>query len=164
MWYNKKRGVRHMRNKGKKFRDYVMRFSYREKRKRELENFRKEVQRLRCMDKDELNFEYIELKAEYEHRKSVLTLFVISILLSILMNAWGKFFSFMKSALQYTAGDSSTEVMMVSFWIAVCIIIFITIIILFVLFTLSNDMKKLRRRLMIIQSVIEEKKVFTEDH
>lgn len=153
-----------MRSKGKKFRDYVMRFSYREKRKRELENFRREVRWFRSMDKDELNFEYIELKAEYEHRKSVLTLFVISILLSILMNAWSKFFSFMRSALQYAAGDSSTEVMAVSFWIAACIVIFITIILVFVLFTLSNDMKKLRRRLMIIQSVVEEKKVFTEDH
>lgn len=144
-----------MRSKGKKFRDCVMRFSYREKRKRELENFRREVRRLRSMDKDELNFEYIELKAEYEHRKSVLTLFVISILLSILMNAWSKFFSFMRSALQYAAGESSTEVMMVSFWIAACIVILVTIIILFLLFTSSKDIRNMRKKLIIIEDVMK---------
>ena len=94
------------------FKAYVMRYSYQARRKRKLDSFNKEIKRLRAMDKDELDFEYIEFKTELDHKKNVLSLFLISIALSVLMNVWSKFFSFMHTAFQYaaTSSDSSGEI------------------------------------------------------
>lgn len=44
-----------MGNNIEKFRKYVMKFSYREKRQREFESFKQEVRNLRGMDEDEVN-------------------------------------------------------------------------------------------------------------
>lgn len=144
--------------------NYVMRFSYQEKRKRKLENFMQEVSRLKSMNKEELSFEYIELKVEYDYRKNILTLFIISIALAVLMNTWKKVFTFMELALQYAAGDSSTDVTMVSFLISISILIFITLIILLLLFTIANDLKKIRRKLMIIEDVMTEERTLVDGH
>lgn len=154
-----------MGNNKEKFRNYVMQFSYREKREKELESFKREVRRLRSMDEDELNFEYIKLKAEYERKKSKLTLFVISIGLAVLMNAWSKVFSFMNMALQYAASveGNSTEIMTVSIGISAIVLLFVTAIILFILTTVSNDMNEIKRKLMIIEDVIKKEKESSEN-
>lgn len=148
-----------MRKDRKKFKDYVMGFSYQAKRKRKLESFNQEVKKLRKMDGNELNFEYIEMKTELDHKKNVLSLFIISIALAVLMNAWSKFFSFMQLVLQYaaTSGDDSTEIMKISFVISVLISIVITLFILFFLFDLSKDMMIIQRKLMIIEDIRKEK-------
>lgn len=141
----------------KKFKDYVMRFSYQAKRK--LESFIQEVKKLRQMDENELKFEYIEMKTELDYKKNVLSLFIISIALAVLMNAWSKFFSFMQLVLQYaaTSGDDSTEITKISFVISVLISIVITLLILFLLFDLSKDMMIIQRKLMIIEDIRQEK-------
>ncbi len=142
----------------RKFKNYVMRFSYHERRKRKLERFYKEIKKLRSMDEDELNFEYIELKAEFDHKKSVLTLFIISIALAVLMNVWSKFFSFIQIVLQYvaTSVDSRMEIMKISFVIAVLISIVVTFVILFLLLDLSKDMMILQKKLMMIENIKKE--------
>lgn len=149
-----------MQGKRKNLRDYLIGFTYQEKRKRELENFRQELCRLRGMEKDELKYEYIKVKTEYEHKKSVLNLFVITIALAVLMNVWSKFFSFMELALQYAnvEGNNSAEVAKVSFFISVPVLIVITLLILFFLFELTRDLKKMKKELMIIEDVINEGK------
>lgn len=137
------------------FKGYVMRFSYPEKRKRKLEIFNQELKNLRKMDEDELTFEYIELKTELDHKKNVLSLFIISIAIALLMNAWGKFFSFMEKVLQYvaTAGDNSTEILKISFVISVLILTVITVFVLFLLFDLSRDIMIMQRKLMLIENL-----------
>lgn len=142
-----------------RFKEYVMRFSYQARRKRKLENFKHEVKYFREMNEDELNFEYIELKTELDHKKNVLSLFVISIALAILMNAWSHFFSFMQKVLQYAAAstDNSEEIMKISFGISIIIVVFITVAILFLLFDLSKDMMIIQKKLMIIENIKEEK-------
>jgi len=142
----------------RKLKDYVMKFSYYERRKRKLESFNQEVKKLRQMDKDELNFEYIELKTELDHKKSVLTLFIISIAIAVLMNIWSKFFSFMQMALQYVAPseDSKMEIMKISFVISVLIAIVLTLVILFLLLDLSKDMMILQKKLMMIENIKKE--------
>ena len=83
-----------MQNNVDHLKKYVMKFSYREKRNQKLEKFRKEVKVLNDMDIEELEFEYIDLKSKYEHKKSILTLLLLTIALTILMDVWKKFFSF----------------------------------------------------------------------
>lgn len=142
-----------------KFKEHMMRFSYEEKRRVKLERFNQEVKKYREMDENELDFEYIELKTELDHKKNVLTLFVISIALAVIMNIWSKFFSFMQMALQYaaTSEDSKTEIIKISFIISVAITILLTLAILFFLFDLSKDMMILQKKLMIIENIKKER-------
>lgn len=144
---------------GKKIRDCIMRLSYQERRKRELERFEKELKEYRNMTDDELKYEYIKLKTEHEHKKGILTLFVVSIALAILTNVWKEFFSFMEQAFQYAAKieNGGADVVSVSFWISVIVSAFITVVILVALFTVAGDMKEIRRKFMMIEDVIKEK-------
>lgn len=142
------------------FKNYVMRFSYREKRNQKLEKFRQEEKALNDMDRDELEFEYVNLKSKYEHKKSVLTLLLLSIALAVLMDIWKKFFSFMGMVLQYTqtVEADSMEIIKVSLVISILVAIAITLLILLFLYTLLTDISKMRRKLMIIENVMEKRK------
>lgn len=144
---------------GKKIRDCIMQLSYQERRKRELGKFEKELKEYRDMTDDELKYEYIKLKTEHEHKKGILTLFVVSIALAILTNVWKEFFSFMEQAFQYAAKieNGGADVVSVSFWISVIVSAFITVVILVALFTVAGDMKEIRRKFMMIEDVIKEK-------
>lgn len=107
------------------------------------------------MPPDELKFEYILLNAKYEKKKSELTLFLLTIALSVLMNVWDKFFSFMKMAIEYagkTAGDS-VEIAKTSFIISSIIVIFITAVIFFMLFAFINDIHKMKINIAMIEDV-----------
>lgn len=149
-----------MQNNRNWFKNYVMRFSYREKRNQKLVKFRQEVKALNNMDRDELEFEYVNLKSKYEHKKSVLTLFLLSIALAVLMDIWKKFFSFMGMVLQYTqtVEADSIEIIKVSLVISILVAIAITSLILLFLYTLLTDISKMRRKLMIIENVMEKRK------
>lgn len=144
-----------MANRNGRFRNYVMSFSYKERRAKKLEEYKRRVCELKSMECDEIDFEYINLKAEYEHKKSVLTIFIITIALAMLMNVWGKFFLFMEKALTYAASvqESGIEIAKISFAISAILAIFLTLIILYVLFTYMKDIKQMQKELMIIEKV-----------
>ena len=139
------------------FRDYVMRLSYQERRKRKLESFNQEVQKLRKMKEDELNFEYITLKTEID-RKNVLSLPIAVIAFVLLMNVWNKFFSFMQMLLQYAAnaGADSEEILKIGFAVSVLAAIVLTLAILFFICDLSKDIMKMQRKRMLIEYVKEK--------
>lgn len=155
-----------MQNNRNWFKNYVMRFSYREKRNQKLEKFRQEEKALNDMDRDELEFEYVNLKSKYEHKKSVLTLLLLSIALAVLMDIWKKFFSFMGMVLQYTqtVEADSMEIIKVSLVISILVAIAITSLILLFLYTLLTDISKMKRKLMIIENVMEKKEKQAEDN
>lgn len=150
-----------MKDIGKKIKNYIMKLSYQERRKRELESFEKELAKYRNMTNDELKYEYIKLKTEYEHKKGVLTLFVVSIALAILTNVWSKFFSFMEQVFQYAATrrDAGVDVIGVSFFISIVVLVFITLIVIASLLILADDMKMIRRKVMMIEDVMERKNI-----
>lgn len=148
-----------MKHQWRNFRSFVMRLSHQERRKAKLATFRRELERYRNMEPDELHFEYISVKSEYEHQKMVLTVFIVSIAIALLMNIWGKFLSFMEMVLQYVAmeGADTLEVTQVSFWIALSVSLFFSILILFFLFSISKKIDELRKRVMLIDTVLSEK-------
>lgn len=130
-------------------------FLYDENRRKELEKFNSQMDIYKNMPSDELKFEYILLNAKYEKKKSELTLFLLTIALSVLMNVWDKFFSFMKMAIEYagkTAGDS-VEIAKTSFIISSIIVIFITAVIFFMLFAFINDIHKMKINIAMIEDV-----------
>lgn len=142
-----------------KIKDYILRFTYRERRSVELAEFKKELKEYRIMHRDELEFEYVNLKAEYEHKKGVLTAFVVSLALAILMNIWKAFFSFMEQVFQYVAviTDAGNEVVGVSFRISVIVVVAVMMFVIFVLFSLARNVKEMRRRLIIIEEIRKER-------
>lgn len=130
-------------------------FLYDENRRKEFEKFNSQMDIYKNMPPDELKFEYILLNAKYEKKKSELTLFLLTIALSVLMNVWDTFFSFMKMAIEYagkTAGDSF-EIAKISFIISSIIVIFITAVIFFMLFAFINDIHKMKINIAMIEDV-----------
>ena len=137
----------------------IMKFSHTEKRKRKLDAFKDEKQKLEQLSDEELEFEYIELTAECERKSGIFTLFVISIVLAVLMNVWSKFFDFIQKTLAYVSisGGDSMEVVKVSFIISVSVAIFSMAIVFFILFSFVNDINKIKRKLLIIDEIMKKR-------
>lgn len=137
----------------------IMKFSHTEKRKRKLDAFKDEKQKLEQLSDEELEFEYIELAAECERKSGIFTLFVISIVLAVLMNVWSKFWDFMQKTFAYVSisGVDSVAVVKVSFIISVSVAIFITAIVFFILFSFVNDINKIKRKLLIIDEIMKKR-------
>lgn len=144
-----------MANISNRFKSYVMSFSYKERRVKNLADYKKRVRELENMERDELNFEYINLKAECEHKKSVLTVFIILIVLAMLMNIWERFFSFIEKALTYAASvqENGIEIAKISFVTSAMLAIALTVIILYILLNYMKDIKQMQKELMMIEEV-----------
>ena len=135
-----------MKNRKENFKRYIISLSFKEKRKRELSKYRKRISEIKKMDADELDFEYISLKSKYEHKRNILTLFIISIVLAVLMNVWNSFFEFIEKVLRYTEvmAVNGEDVAKVGFIIAIISVVFITALVLFVLSCYIKDTYKER--------------------
>lgn len=146
-----------MKNRKENFKRYIISLSFKEKRKRELSKYRKRISEIKKMDADELDFEYISLKSKYEHKRNILTLFIISIVLAVLMNVWNSFFEFIEKVLRYTEvmAVNGEDVAKVGFIIAIISVVFITALVLFVLSCYIKDIYHIRKELMIIQAARE---------
>lgn len=138
-----------------RFKRYIMSFSYKERRARELFKYKERIQELESMDSDELDFEYVSLKSAYEHKKSVLVLLIISIALALLMNVCKYFFSFIQESIQYgsTIVGNGIEVVEVSFTIAFILTLFTTFVIAFLLIAYMNELRQIQKELMIVEIV-----------
>ena len=84
-----------------KIENFIMKFSYREIRRRKMQAFKWRLETLRSMEKEALEFEYVEQKVRYEHKKNICEMLLMIILLGIIMGVWKEFFSFMRTAYQY---------------------------------------------------------------
>lgn len=112
------------------------------------------------MPSDQLLFEYINQKSKYEYKKGILTLFIVSIGLALLMNVWKKFFSFMESALKYTstiADVKNFEIAQVSFYISISTATFVTILIIFFIFTYVHELVMINKELILIAEIRNRK-------
>lgn len=148
-----------MANNNERFKDFVMSISFKERRKRELLKYRKRVHDLKRMDSDEIDFEYISLKSEYEHKKSSLTILIITIALAVLMNVWKYFFAFVEKALYYAASFKGSEIEIAKVSIAISIIVTVvtTFAILIILITYMKEIYRIQKELMIVETVREKR-------
>jgi len=138
-----------------KIRRCVMSISFQERKKRELIYYKKEVGRLQNMEADAMDLEYINLKTEYEHRKNVLSIFMLTILISVLMDVWQYFYAIVEKIIQYTASyqGNETEAMKIVFMICMMIVVFITVIIVAILILYTRRMHRIYKNLMIIAEI-----------
>lgn len=132
-------------------------FSYQESQKRALALYRKEKQRLEAMDIDELELEYIDTKCAYEHKKNCLTVILVSILISILMSAWNFFGGLIKSAMQNLMLSQNAEVYEVGLILGTILIIFLTFIVAWFLISNFREIKRLYRKILLIECVKKER-------
>lgn len=142
-----------------RFKRYIMSLSFKERRARELMKYRKRVRELEKMDTDAIDYEYITLKVEYEHKKSILTLFIISIALAVLMNVWSYFFLFIEKVLQYASlfKGSEMEITKVGFLISTIVVACATFFIIIILIMYMKELRRMQKELMIVETVRDKR-------
>lgn len=128
----------------------IMYFSFQERKKRELKEYREEKKRIGKMEVDEAELEYIDLKVEYQHIKNVLSVFLLAILISVLMDVWNIFYTFIERITQYAASFSGKEAELANVMLVVLIlvIVFITLAIFMILIAHTKRMRQVYKKLM----------------
>lgn len=136
-------------------RSLIISFSFQERKKKSLERYRQEIKRFQDMEKDELDLAHINMKTEYEHKKNIMSIFLLSIVLSVLMDIWKFFYGFIENVVSYNAVHqaSEIEVVQVVFVIFVILIVFISSIILGILIFYTRRMRQVYRSLLIIEEL-----------
>lgn len=98
-----------MKDIHKKIKCFIMSFSFQERRRKKLEKYKNEMKLLKNRSIDEINMDYIELKAEYEHKNRLLSVLEITLILSIFMNIWSNIYSFALSAIKFFNSSQANE-------------------------------------------------------
>ena len=111
------------------------------------------------MEKEALEFEYVEQKVRYEHKKNICEMLLMIILLGIIMGVWKEFFSFMRTAYQYvvTSGYNGMEEINVCFLLSVILAVAITLAILLPVCDAVEEISAAKRDLAIIEIAMKEK-------
>jgi hypothetical protein len=144
-----------------KFKRCVMSISFQERKKRELIHYKQKKRQLNDMKIDEIELEYINMKTEYEHRKNVLSIFLICIILSGLMDTWRRFYESVEKIIQYTVlspehGNKGAEVVFV---IIVSLLAIFTAIVFLILIVYMRRMRQMYKKLLIIEEVIKKQRM-----
>ena len=139
-----------------KIENFTMKFSYREIRRRKMQAFKWRLETLRLMEKEELEFEYVEQKVKCEHKKNVCEVLLMIVLLGIVMGIWREFFAFIRISYQYTVTSGYDE-MNICFLLSVILAAALTLAILIPVRDGVEDMKAAKRDLAIIEIVMREK-------
>lgn len=142
-----------------KIENFIMKFSYREIRMRKMQAFKWRLETLRSMEKEALEFEYVEQKVRYEHKKNICEMLLMIVLLGIIMGVWKEFFSFMRTAYQYvvTSGYNGMEEINVCFLLSVILAVAITLAILLPICDAVKEISAAKRDLAIIEIAMKEK-------
>ena len=138
----------------------ILHFSIQERRKRKYACFEKEILRLKNLPDLELKLEYIEIKDAYVRHKNVLSLFLVSIVLAVFMNAWKYFFDFINQLLKLTIStqSDSTEIAKVGFYISAILVTAITATVLLLLIAGIRKSSRLYRSLLMIEEAKKDRK------
>lgn len=140
-------------------RKFFEKFTIEYKRQKALSKFKEKIQKLRDMSNDELKYEQITTQTQYERKKGLLTLFLITIILAVIMNVWDKFFSFMKMAFEYTGtlATGNFDIIKISFWISFIIAAIITVVVFAYVLVIMKDISDLKKKLSMVETVMNER-------
>lgn len=139
---------------GNKLKRSIMSVSLQQRKKKELKRYRKEINKLNEMDEDEVDLEYIILKSQYEHKKNILSIFMLTILISIFMNAWGHLYHFMEITIQFVTNQGNDmKTAQVVFMLTAIFIVFITVLILFLLISHTRRMHQIYKELLTVEEI-----------
>ena len=143
-----------MNHIGEKLIHYITSISFQERKKKALEKYRKEVNRLEDIADDEVDFEYINLKSKYEHKKNILFIFILTIIICILMNVWKYFFNIIEKIIQLTVNQGiEIAIAKVLFIGTITIIVFITVLTFFIIQSYVKQMQRIYMELLIVEEI-----------
>lgn len=125
------------------------------KKKSEFEQYKKLYSKYLNMDKQQFDFEYIKLKTEYEHKKNVMVVFIVAVVLSVITGIWSRFFEFMQTVFTYSSknGQIDETIIIMSFVICAAVAVFATIIILCIIYMNDRYINDLRKCIMILDVI-----------
>lgn len=142
-----------------KIQNWVMQFSYPERRKRAFSAYEDEIMRLENLSDSEIEFEYVNLKTEYVHKRHILSILMISTLLSAFMGIWKYFYTVMEQVIRFSTAYQSQEgeIVKIAFMIFFIVILFITVMTFLVLLSHMKSMREIYRKLLIIEGRKKER-------
>ena len=132
--------------------DFLQRFTFEEKRKREFGKFAQEVSRISELSEKEIAFELTEALAEKEYWKSPVVIAKLVILCAALFGAWAGFVSLVKAGVVYTAETGEEVAVVVTFWVGFAVAAGISVIMLYILHEMSRDYRDCVRKVMMLES------------
>lgn len=132
-----------------------MSISLQERKKRELARYKKEIKYLEKMENDEIDLEYFNLKSQYEHKRNILSIFMLTIIVSILMSVWKYFYNFVEMFMKFVTLDhgNDVETAKLIFIISVIITVFITVLIMRILISYVKKMHQIYKKLLVVGEI-----------
>lgn len=138
--------------------NFIMYFSYQEKRKRRHQVYLKTLSEFENMSETELEAEYIEMKANYTHSKINLSVLGGAIFFAILGNIWGKFFYLIEGIFKLTNHNSNQiEAGKVIIIVFLIVVIAITIFLLLIVTASFRNLTKLYKNLLLVENIKEKR-------
>lgn len=117
---------------------------------------------LSCLTDDELSCHYVTTNVAFEHMKRIVTVCYILFFFSIVLIIQSLKKSIVHYSLSFTMKDYFIEnqevINYASMYLSLIIFILISLTTVFYLCTLLSDMKKLHRKLLMIELVLQNKK------
>lgn len=137
---------------------FIKYYSYKERRNREYEVFKKEMENLENLPSSSLKAEYILTKSKYDFKKLKLTLIYISVALAIVVGILSKLFYIFEKIAHFVY-LSSQNVEAGKAFVILSLVISILIIASVVIFLIYyiKDMQLLYKHLLTIEEVIKIK-------
>ena len=131
----------------------VMAISFQERKKRELISYKQKIESLKKMDTGEIDLEYINLKSEYEHKKNILSFFLVCVLISIVIDVWRYFYVFLEKGIHniYLYSGNDVEVTRKIFITFIIMMIFIIAIVFLILIMHIKSMYRTYKDLIMVE-------------
>lgn len=141
-----------MTNLMKKFEKWIMSYTYSERRTKQLFMFNDELRHYSAMDKDELQFEYINCKTEYEHKAII---FTVTVVISAVFFS-KRLFTTRNEYIMYNnnPGVLSQDAYIVYFTLITVIALSLVICVIMALSATLKDMMHLKRKFYLIEYII----------
>lgn len=141
-----------MTNLMKKFEKWIMSYTYSERRTKQLFMFNDELRHYSAMDKDELQFEYINCKTEYEHKAII---FTVTVVISAVFFS-KRLFTTLNEYIMYNnnLGVLSQDAYIIYFTLITVIVLSLVICVIMALSATLKDMMHLKRKFYLIEYVI----------
>lgn len=128
--------------------------SNRDKRNHEI--YLLKLEKLKKLKSSELQSIYITTKARYEKSKTITTILIIGLIVSVISNLWSKSMEVFGTYITYLYNQSdvaqTTEMLRVSVVLSITIIGIIGITLVVILFLNINQTYKLYKEMLIIES------------
>lgn len=138
-----------------KIKEKIMYISFQERKKREYEAYSQKIQYLKSLTSEQLDAEYVNTKARYESKKSMLSLVVVTVILAILMEVWKYFFDFVKRVISFAENQmpNEFEIAKLGVLLSVILVIFLTVIVVSVLIGYVKELREIYSYLLMIEEV-----------